>query len=98
MHEFAHGELKSGPGGKGGKVKSRKQAIEIALSEAGASNYQITSPESPPPAPNWRRGGNQNGAWWTARIRHRPLSSVLNTSSFSRRRATASRLMIALTC
>ena len=40
MHEFAHGELKSGPGGKGGKVKSRKQAIAIALSEAGASNYK----------------------------------------------------------
>ena len=37
MHEFAHGELKSGPGGKGGKVKSRKQAIAIALKEAGAS-------------------------------------------------------------
>lgn len=39
MHEFKHGELKSGPGGKGGKVKSRKQAIAIALSEAGASKY-----------------------------------------------------------
>jgi hypothetical protein len=40
MHEFAHGELKSGPGGKGGKVKSRKQAIAIALREAGASKYE----------------------------------------------------------
>lgn len=39
MHEYAHGELKSGPGGKGGKVKSRKQAIAIALSEAGESKY-----------------------------------------------------------
>ena len=39
MHEFAHGELKSGRGGKGGKVKSRKQAIAIALSEAGASKF-----------------------------------------------------------
>jgi len=39
MHEFKHGELKSGPGGKGGKVKSRKQAIAIALSESGASKY-----------------------------------------------------------
>lgn len=39
MHEFKHGELKTGPGGKGGKVKSRKQAIAIALSEAGASKY-----------------------------------------------------------
>lgn len=36
MHEFAHGELKSG---RGGKVKSRRQAIAIALKEAGASRY-----------------------------------------------------------
>jgi hypothetical protein len=40
MHEFAHGELKSGRGGKGGKVKSRKQAIAIALKEAGESKYE----------------------------------------------------------
>ena len=39
MHEFKHGELKSGPGGKAGKVKSRRQAIAIALNEAGASKY-----------------------------------------------------------
>jgi len=39
MHEFKHGELRSGPGGRGGKVKSRRQAIAIALSEAGASKY-----------------------------------------------------------
>jgi hypothetical protein len=37
MHEFAHGELKSGPKGKGGKVRSRRQAIAIALKEAGES-------------------------------------------------------------
>lgn len=40
MHEFKHGELRSGPGGKGGKVKSRRQAIAIALKEAGASKYE----------------------------------------------------------
>jgi hypothetical protein len=40
MHEFKHGELRSGRGGKGGKVKSRRQAIAIALSEAGASKYE----------------------------------------------------------
>ncbi len=34
MREFKHGELKSGAGGKGGKVKNRKQAIAIGLSEA----------------------------------------------------------------
>src|SRR3954452_18389854 len=42
-HEFKHGELKSGPDGKGGKVKSRKQAIAIALKEAGASKYESKS-------------------------------------------------------
>lgn len=36
MHEFKHGELKSG--GNGAKVKSRRQAIAIALHEAGATN------------------------------------------------------------
>ena len=41
MHEFKHGELSSGASGK--KVKNPKQAIAIALSEAGASNQQ--SPE-----------------------------------------------------
>lgn len=40
MHEFKHGELKSGRGGRGGKVKSRRQAIAIALEEAGASKYE----------------------------------------------------------
>jgi len=43
MHEFKHGELKSGPSGKGGKVKSRRQAIAIALKEAGASKYESKS-------------------------------------------------------
>jgi hypothetical protein len=36
MHEYEHGELKSG---RGGKVKSRKQAIAIALNEAGESKF-----------------------------------------------------------
>ena len=40
MHEFKHGELKRSRGGKGGKVKSRRQAIAIALHEAGASKYE----------------------------------------------------------
>lgn len=40
MHEFEHGELKSGRQGKAGKVKSRRQAIAIALREAGASKYE----------------------------------------------------------
>jgi hypothetical protein len=43
MHEYAHGELKSGRSGKGGKVKNRRQAIAIALKEAGASKYESPS-------------------------------------------------------
>ena len=38
MHEFKHGELKTG--GRGPKVKNPKQAIAIALHEAGASNRE----------------------------------------------------------
>lgn len=34
LHKEKRGTLKSGPGGRGGKVKSRKQAIAIGLSEA----------------------------------------------------------------
>ena len=40
MHEYRHGELKSGRSGTGGKVKSRRQAIAIALHEGGASKYE----------------------------------------------------------
>lgn len=46
MHEFKHGELNTGAAGK--KVKNPRQAIAIALSEAGASNRQS-------PAENERR-------------------------------------------
>ena len=43
MHEYAHGELKSGRSGKGGKVKSRRQVVAIALKEAVASKYASRS-------------------------------------------------------
>ena len=35
------GKLKSGKGGKGGTVKSRKQAIAIGLSEARAKGEKV---------------------------------------------------------
>ena len=38
MHEYKHGELKSG--GSGRKVKNPRQAIAIALHEAGASKHE----------------------------------------------------------
>lgn len=40
MHEWKHGELESS---QGGKVKSRRQAVAIALSESGSSNQQSRS-------------------------------------------------------
>ncbi len=39
MHEFKRGELKSGRSGK--KVKSRKQAIAIGLSEARKEGAKV---------------------------------------------------------
>ena len=41
LHARKQGTLKSGPGGKGGKVKSRKQAIAIGLSEARAEGKKV---------------------------------------------------------
>jgi hypothetical protein len=41
LHERKKGTLKSGPGGKGGKVKSRKQAIAIGLSEARKEGKKV---------------------------------------------------------
>jgi len=41
MREYKRGQLKSGPGGKGGKVKSRKQAIAIGLSEARKEGAKV---------------------------------------------------------
>ena len=38
MHEYKHGELRSGTSAQ--KVRNRKQAVAIALSEAGASDQQ----------------------------------------------------------
>jgi hypothetical protein len=41
LHEEKRGKLKSGKGGKGGTVKSRKQAIAIGLSEARAKGKKV---------------------------------------------------------
>ena len=46
MHEYKEGELKSGRGGKAGKVKSRKQAVAIALSEARKSGARVPPKKS----------------------------------------------------
>jgi hypothetical protein len=41
MHRYKRGTAKSGPGGKGGKVKSRKQAIAIGLSKARKKGEKV---------------------------------------------------------
>ena len=41
MRKRKKGTLRSGPGGKGGKVKSRKQAIAIGLSEARRKGKKV---------------------------------------------------------
>lgn len=41
MHRKKKGKLKRGKGGKGGTVKSRKQAIAIGLSEARKKGKKV---------------------------------------------------------
>ena len=46
LHRRKKGTLKSGKGGKGGMVKSRKQAIAIALSEARKKGKKVPKRKS----------------------------------------------------
>jgi Family of unknown function (DUF6496) len=41
MHRYKKGTAKSGRGGKGGKVKSKKQAIAIGLSKARKKGKKV---------------------------------------------------------
>jgi Family of unknown function (DUF6496) len=41
MRRKKHGTLRSGEGGRGGRVKSRKQAIAIGLSEARKKGAKV---------------------------------------------------------
>jgi hypothetical protein len=41
MHRYKRGKAKSGTGGKGGRVKNRKQAIAIALSKARKKGKRV---------------------------------------------------------
>ena len=41
MHRYKRGTARSGRGGRGGKVKSRKQAIAIGLSEARRAGAKV---------------------------------------------------------
>lgn len=46
MHREKRGTLKSGKGGKGGTVTSRKQAIAIGLSEARKKGAKVPKKKS----------------------------------------------------
>jgi hypothetical protein len=46
MHREKRGTLRSGKGGKGGKVTSRKQAIAIGLSEARKKGAKVPDKKS----------------------------------------------------
>ena len=46
MHRKKKGTLRSGPGGKGGKVKSRAQAVAIGLSEARKKGKKVPAKRS----------------------------------------------------
>src|SRR3954467_11861442 len=41
MHRYKRGKAKTGKGGRGGKVKSRKQAIAIGLSKARKKGKKV---------------------------------------------------------
>jgi hypothetical protein len=46
MHRRKKGTLRSGKAGKGGRVKSRKQAIAIGLSEARKKGAKVPQKKS----------------------------------------------------
>jgi hypothetical protein len=46
VHRKKKGTLRSGPGGKGGKVKSRAQAVAIGLSEARKKGKKVPAKRS----------------------------------------------------
>jgi hypothetical protein len=46
MRRFKRGTAKSGRGGKGGKVKSREQAIAIGLSKARKEGKKVPKKRS----------------------------------------------------
>jgi Family of unknown function (DUF6496) len=46
MHRYKRGKAKSGPEGKGGKVKSRKQAIASGLSKARKKGKKVPKKKS----------------------------------------------------
>jgi Family of unknown function (DUF6496) len=82
MHEFKHGELKTG---RGRKVKDPRQAIAIGLREAGASRYESTEKNRQ----NLRRTKARERRGMTEKDRSEPTRSALYAEA--RRRNIAGR-------
>jgi len=80
MHEFKHGELNTARGTR--KVKNPKQAIAIALHEAGASNQESTD-QRPQPASHQVKG--RRGETYRDEVEGRP--STKRTYARGQRRA-----------
>jgi hypothetical protein len=62
MRRRKKGTLRSGPGGKGGKVKSRKQAIAIGLSEARSKGGKVPRKRTGKKAGAKKRSGGRKRA------------------------------------
>jgi hypothetical protein len=70
MRKFKRGALRSGSGGRGGRVKSRKQAIAIGLSEARREGERL--PAGPVGRPS--KAARSRAAKKAARTRKRRRS------------------------
>jgi hypothetical protein len=62
MRRRKKGTLKSGPKGKGGKVKSRKQAIAIGLSEARAKGKKVPKKKAAGKKKGRKKGGRKRAS------------------------------------
>ena len=86
MHEYKQGELRTGRG-EGPKVKNRKQAIAIALNEAGASNQNSAAENKH----NLRRTKGKEARGQTAEAEKEGKRAQSRTIAKGESRATGSR-------
>jgi hypothetical protein len=78
MRRYKKGTAKSGPGGRGGRVKSRKQAIAIGLSKARKKGKKV------PKKASKRKSANKTS-------RKSPKKSPSKSSKKSSKRKSAKR-------
>ena len=62
MHKRKGGTLKSGKSGRGGTVKSRKQAIAIGLSEARKKGKKVPSKKSSSKKSSKKKSSKKNSS------------------------------------